>query len=460
MSTSGRLWLTRDIVLAAEQVPFGEWPKERMHTVTLHVPKKPSESRKRNHSFGRKKLIVADGVTATKRSTNNSSSSSSHNTNSQSTARSFGRTTHELVPPENIQSINNLGGGGKTESNTTVSDNKSSKLWSTPAVNGNNSNPNVKTSAKRASSKEDSEDRFKKDIKKLHEGTKVTDKKFQRLMEASNERRKNLEVARKGIIVEHSQDHHKLRKDLLNINLQHKRGEKETLDRTQLLHNEKKRVNHQRGGAKRRSERPFQHLMNDEGEGQWRHNLTLLFQNGLKELNFFFDACGRRMDRSHRQEVLATLAEYHKLLHVTFDKIRLLRKENIRTKQLFQKNKATNRRKRNTIQLADNLYLQLKSIEQNCRYLEYSNKKLSIRVKQRENFARSESLKIAKEITTYQMIVSKLQSEINDLISDHENLEARKTKGQSELDRLKLLYKKKPVVYFSNEKTARKTTGN
>ena len=69
MSTSGRMWLTRDVVFAAERVPFGQWPQDIMHTVQLHIPKQPSQHRKRDRNF-RKKFRTTDSATADTKQSN------------------------------------------------------------------------------------------------------------------------------------------------------------------------------------------------------------------------------------------------------------------------------------------------------------------------------------------------------------------------------------------------------
>jgi hypothetical protein len=305
-------------------------------------------------------------VKKTTNSADTPNSSNNHNNNNNTNTN----TSTPNNNPNNTPNNNTTPTATTTTPTTTTT--KQQQLTSPP--------PRRPSTKKNASAKPPTKklDRFERVMVRLNKTTQVTDEKFQRLMDATAERRKQLKVARTGTLLQHHQptDPFQIRKDLAIIDNKLKQVGKTAMSCSNTLpqHKPRKRPRPRRPPA-------VQPLMNAQGEGQWRHHLTMLFQDGLKELNFFFDACERSMDRSHRQEVLATLTEYHKLLHVTFEKIRVLRKESTRNRlnnslrQSTQSHRRNQRRRQNNV-LEDRLWLRLTTIEQDCRYVEQSNQKL------------------------------------------------------------------------------------
>ena len=387
MTTPGRLWLTRDIVRAAEKVPFGNWPNESMHTVHLHIPQKPTAKKNNRNTYNN---------TSARKTTLSSSPTSSQSS----------------IPTTTYQTSPNL---AKKLASFKLSHQKDEKI---------------------------AQQRLTRELNDLTKNTSLMDEKLQKLMETAQHRKKQLKMARKGTIIKNQHpDLHKLRKDLAQLTSKHNKAT--TSQRVWLKQKKRK---HQ----KRQRNKPalLEHVSNQrkEQEEQWRHNLTLLFQNGLKEMNHFFQARGRSMTTAHRKEVLATLSEYHKLLNITFSKIRTLRAEQ-------------NGAKRGKIQLADSLWLRLTSIEQDCRYIETSSRRLNVRVHQRENFARIEANKKTKEISKHRSKVKAIQYDIDNLVMDHKDLLDRKDTMQKEIDTLKLQYKNHQVYIHRTKQEQQQMLG-
>ena len=108
-------------------------------------------------------------------------------------------------------------------------------------------------------------------------------------METASHRKKQLAMARKGIVLtEHQPDLHKLRKDLATLTLQ--QGKEDNLVSSMSKKNKSNYYNprYKKKLRKRQRHEPFQNHEAKSNEDQWRHNLTLLFQDGLKEMDFFF----------------------------------------------------------------------------------------------------------------------------------------------------------------------------
>lgn len=445
----GRIWLTRDVVRAAERVAYGSWPSGTLHTVDLHVPSRPLSKPKRTgqrsaHSsrlqetkaktIHRTSPRMAPGKGSARAAVPSewqqrvveAQTNRNHDSRTlvESPAKSVKTPAHDIetTPEEDVETAQ-------------------CEKFTEPVQMANDTKGSSKDKAGNYASSV-----INARINRLESDTKATEKKYNAIEDIQRLRKQKLKEVRKGqhstnLDIDPGKVRHKLTMVARSSNNDSAgtkaQPEKRRLDRSRRKRNKVER---------RREKDPANEPVEEQG---WRHKLTSVFQEGLRELDTFFNSRGRTLDRAHRKEVAALLSQYHSFMLETLDKLREIRAEN--RKERGHVNRVLERR--------EGLRKKMENIEEKCRELEFEISRIQSRLKRREDSARSYSHTQAKETSHHRAHVNVIKQQLDALTCDHSILESRKEELENEIHSLKLTFKQQQIRLFEAKKHQRHMLG-